>query len=685
MTLQSSLRYGAVILLTALFAGGGSSAYAQRAETNVPAGIQVSKDLGRADATAEINITVHLQRPDKTAFDKAVAALYDPASPTFHKWMTNADLRKYAPTEGQRQIVRQELERNGLAILSTDALGFTIRAHGTIAGVESAFNTELHEFEYNGRKFRANVRDARLSGEAAGYVSSVAGIENHQVRPLAVRAIDPRTREPFPSVPINASTTGFPPGSTTDCLSEPATYTLEGPTQYPVAVYSGTVYPVTSDYPQVPSCDYLPNQLQRVLGLDEVYAAGYKGAGQTIVLMEGYGYPTMEQDANEFYKLAGLPLLNSSNFKIVYPEGKPNPEAGVVSGWNIEIALDLDSSHTVAPSAKIVVVATNGEDNEDFQQSILYATENDLGNTISNSYEEDLDLLAGPLEQTSWDDTLKVASAKGISVNFSSGDGGDNGVGNPLGAPLIPSDAPHATSVGGTSILNDVYHPGSTITTSWGDTWVLLLTNGVVDDPPSPFGLFGGGGGGESVFWPKPTWEKSLPGTGRQTPDVSALADPYTGVPIVITVGTTQEVQYGWGGTSLACPIFSGFWAIANEKAGHPLGQAAPLIAALPYGGVEDVLPTTDSTPHNVTGTITTATGSTKYTASEIFGSLLEGNTGFTSVIFPNPIYFTGANDVLDFGFGLDTSLTVKHGWDNATGWGTPHGLAFINAVTAEK
>jgi hypothetical protein len=51
----------------------------------------------------------------------------------------------------------------------------------------------------------------------------------------------------------------------------------------------------------------------------------------------------------------------------------------------------------------------------------------------------------------------------------------------------------------------------------------------------------------------------------------------------------------------------------------------------------------------------------------------------------PNPIYFTGANDVLDFGFGLDTSLTVKRGWDNATGWGTPHGLAFINTVTAEK
>jgi len=417
--------------------------------------------------------------------------------------------------------------------------------------------------------------------------------------------------------------------------------------------------------------------LWAALGLDEIFAAGYNGAGQTIVLVEGYGYPTLEADANAFYKLANLPLLSPSNFKIVYPEGKPAADAGILSGWNIEIALDMDSSHTTAPGAKIVVVATNGQDNEDFQASILYVAENDLGNTVSNSYEEDLDLLAGPDEQISWDNVLKVAVAKGISVNFSSGDSGDNGVGSPLGAPGVPSDAPHATSVGGTSILNDLYNPGSTITTSWGDTWVYLEEAGAVSDPPAAYGLYAGGGGGESVYWPKPSWQNSLPGTGRQTPDVSALADPYTGFPIVITEGTTQEVQYGWGGTSLACPIFSGFWALANQKAGHALGQAARVIAALPYGSLQDVLPTTDSTPNNVTGKIKDSSGTTSYGAAAIFGSsLLEGNTGFTSAIWP-----ADPQDVLDFGFGLDSSLTVKHGWDNATGWGTPHGIAFINAV----
>jgi subtilase family serine protease len=664
-------------MLSVLFVLGGFSAYAQQEENNVPRGIQLAKDLGLADASAEIDITVHLKLNDKAAFDKAVDALYDPASPTFHKWMSDADLRMYAPAEKQRQIVRQELEKHGLTVLSTDKFGFTIRARGTMANVESAFNTEIHQFEYNGSTYRANVRNARLTGEAGEYVATVAGIESHQAQPLAVRAIDPRAATV--KLSESALSKGFPPYSTTDCLSAPATYTLQGSTPLPTAVYTGTGLLLSADY----YCDYLPNQLWTAMGLDEVYAAGYTGAGQTIVLVEAYGYPTLEKDANAFFKMANLPQLNSSNFSIVYPEGKPsNPNLGILERWNSEMAMDVEWSHSVAPGANIVVVISLGNGDEDFQYVISYATENNLGNSVSNSYEENEDILAGPLEQTSWDDTLEVASAKGISVNFSVGDSGDNGLGTPLGAPGVPAVDPHATAIGGTSILNDVANPGSTITTAWGDRLIILQDGNVVLDPPQNYGFVYGGGGGESVFWPKPSWQHALPGTGRQTPDVSALADLNTGVPIVITRGRQQNVEFGWGGTSLSCPIFSAFWAIANEKAGHPLGQAAPAIAALPYGGVQDVLPTTDSTPDNVTGVITDQNGSTTYSASDLFSGLLYGNKGFTSAI--TPVYLNGNMGLGDFGFGLDSSLTVRRGWDNATGWGTPYGLTFINAVTAK-
>ena len=206
---------------------------------------------------------------------------------------------------------------------------------------------------------------------------------------------------------------------------------------------------------------------------------------------------------------------------------------------------------------------------------------------------------------------------------------------------------------------------------------VALELGGVVADPPEAFGFQGGGGGGESVFWPKPSWQSALPGKGRQTPDVSALADPYTGFPIVYTSDGQQYLQFGWGGTSLASPIFTAFWALANEKAGSPLGQAGPLLAGLPYGAIQDVLPTTVSTPSNAQGTITDSNGTTTYSAAEIFAGLLYHNKGFTSAVWP-----LDSNDYYAFGFGLDTSLTVKKGWDNATGFGTPYGLSFIEAVT---
>ena len=316
MKLQRLLKGLTIAAVIALLAAEGSSAYARAAVNNVSPGIHLSRDLGLADPAKEINITVHMKLNDKAAFDKAVDALQDRTSPTYHKWMTSADLMKYAPTEAQRQAVRSALESHGLTILSTDPIGFTIRAHGTIANVESAFNTEIHQFEHNGKVFRANVRNAQLDGEAGDYVSTVAGIESHQVRPLYSRTLNPVTQKPYPAVPLSKINSGsnLTTMSTTTCITAPQTDVLQNGTSLPVAVYTGTVYELSGI-----NCAYLPSQLQTAYGLNAVYAAGLKGAGQTIVLMEGYGYPTMEQDANAYFKLTGLPQLTKSNFTHYLP------------------------------------------------------------------------------------------------------------------------------------------------------------------------------------------------------------------------------------------------------------------------------------------------------------------------------------------------------------------------------
>ncbi|MBV8674800.1 MAG: S8/S53 family peptidase, partial [Acidobacteriaceae bacterium] len=538
-----------------------SPAVGQRLTNNVAEGIHRASDLGRIDPAKEIDITVQMKLRDEAAFRKAVDALYDASSPTFHKWMTDEDLRRYAPPKEQYDAVRKELESHGLTILSVDENSFSIRARGTTANVESAFNTEIHQFQRNGKIFRSNVTNARLSGVAGDYVSSVAGIESREVHPLYKRALNPITGQPYPPVALHKAQDSGGLGSflTPIILSPPMTFTFTTPgASLPVGVYYGNVW--GKDVPNVfPS--YTPAQLESLYGLPAAYKAGWTGTGQTIVLLEAYGYPTIEADANAFFQLTGLPQLTSSNFKIIYPQGQPvSPVAGELTGWNFEIALDVQWSHSIAPGAKILVVAVPGQETTDFLAAMTYIVNNRLGNVVSDSWGEDLDLLTSPLVEQSFDNVLTLAAAKGISFQFSTGDSGDNGLGEPVGAPSVPSNSPHCTAVGGTSILNKLDGSGYE-NVGWGTSLVLLDDGGVVD-PPQPQPFWGGSGGGESVYFPKPSWQKRLPGTGRQVPDVSALADPYTGVPIVVTLQGQQYVISGVGGTSLASPIFTAFWAI---------------------------------------------------------------------------------------------------------------------------
>jgi subtilase family serine protease len=653
-----------------------AGASAARAETTLPARLQ-TLDRGPTDASKVITISVHLNKPDEAGFQKTVAALYDHSSPTFHHWLTDADLQRFAPPAEQREAVITALKNAGLTVLGTDRNGFSVRARGTVGDVARAFNTEIHDFGRDGQVFRRNITAARLSGDANAYVKVVAGLESHTVHPMLTRQKNLITGATPKNVPIKLiKPDGIGKYVTDVILSAPQTYTYNTSGGLPSAAYTGVVY---GNNPNL-TPDFAPKQLEQAYGLFPAYKQGLTGAGQTVIVLEGFGYPTVEADANAAAKLNGLPKFTDSNFAIVYPEGPPaDPNAGIVEGWNIEIALDVQSSHSIAPGANVLVVATAGQDGEDFQYSMQYIIDNNLGYAVSDSWEEDQDLFAGAAEQQSYEDILIMGAAKGVSFQFSTGDSGDGGLGTPLGAPGVPSVSPHATAVGGTAIVNGV-GVGSKgfLPVGWGDGISYVAFDGPYA-APDPF-FYAGGGGGESVYWPKPAWQASLPGTGRQTPDVSALADPFTGFPLVITEGTEQELAPGWGGTSLASPIFTAFWALAQQAAGGPLGQASPTLATLktgPSAGFLDVVPR--SSPNNVTGVLTTSSGTTNFSTADIFSGIIGGNTTFIGANWTED----GGEIGYGFGFALDSSLTVTTGWDNATGYGTPYGLAFINAVAA--
>jgi subtilase family serine protease len=150
------------------------------------------------------------------------------------------------------------------------------------------------------------------------------------------------------------------------------------------------------------------------------------------------------------------------------------------------------------------------------------------------------------------------------------------------------------------------------------------------------------------VVFPKPLYQRNLPGRGRQQPDIAAVGDPFTGGVFVWTPTGEQQEVGTIGGTSLSTPIFSAIWALANQRAGHLLGNAAPAIAHMPPSAVLDVVPVTS--PTNPSGVIVDANGTTSYS-------------------------------LLNLSFGTDTSLMVTKGWDNVTGYGTPNGMEFIKAA----
>jgi len=648
-------------------------------EHNVARVVSLANDLGPVDPNQIQTLTIVLKTHNESEFDKAIEGLYDPESSSYHQWFSANDFAKYAPTSTELETVKKELVNQGFSVVSTDPQNFSLRVTGTTAKVEAAFQTELHTFRYNGKTFQAHTRDAQLTGAAGQLVESVAGLDRHQVHNLLSIAQNPRSGKPLFKKTVTTADAGSTllSGISGTPLSAPTLYTFTTPgASLPLGVYYGNVY----DKNPALTISYSPAQLQSHYGLTSLIKEGYDGTGQTIALVEAYGYAAAETDANVAAKAFGLPPLTSSNFSVIYPEGKPiNPGAADLTGWTTEIALDIQSAHAIAPGAKILVVASAGQDNEDQIASLQYIIAHKLASTVSNSWENDDEIIAGSAEENAFNSVLKIGAASGISFQFSTGDSGDLGLGTPVGAVGVPSNSPYATAVGGTSILNNTAGTGQVVT-GWGNDITYLNLFGPVDPPTGDGFFYAGAGGGESLYYAKPSWQKALPGTGRQLPDVSALADPFTGFALIVTSEGVQSALAGIGGTSLASPIFTAIWAIADQYNGKPLGQASPAVARLKSGQITDVLPTSPLDVSDVSGTVYDSNGPTFYSQDGLFAGLLYSQTKFVSAIWP---IVPGEEDIA-ITFGTDSSLTVTPGWDNVTGYGEPNGLPFIQGVTGK-
>ncbi|HKM46264.1 MAG TPA: S53 family peptidase, partial [Terriglobales bacterium] len=580
-------------------------------------------------------------------------------------------------------VVRQHLAAHNLRVVASDKLNHYVTARGTVADVQRATGVQLNRVSINGEAHRMPSGQAVISGVAGKLVSAVQGLSDLKYKNFAKRAVDPDTGKPV-MLPLSKVSPQSKVGPAVqyfnaNCLRATQARDFRTGGGGPYALYSGTRYGVNINAgpPSLPSCGYDAPQVDKAYGLTTLYKNNLDGTGQTVVIIDAFGSDTITSDANIFAEINGLPALTASNFAIYYPTGPTNC-GGNTCGWDVETSLDVEWSHSVAPGANIVLLLAADNSFTNLDLSLLFAIDHEIGPVISNSYglEEYLLEVYDPSELTVQNSLTELAASLGISANFSSGDDGDFVLADGVATVSMPAASPYATGVGGTSLF---LNGNNTIElqTGWGNnlTRIANVTPNPPIVPPLSLGFYAGSGGGTSAVWPKPSYQGSLSGSWRLVPDIAFLADPYTGAEFIDTEGGQTFISVV-GGTSLACPMFSGMWAISTQAAGTWLGQAAPLLYTLPADAITDVVATTG--PDNVTGTIHQPPQPPIIETADDLAAPLGNTTDYVSTLYNGT-----STRWYVLTFGTDSSLTTGPGWDNVTGLGTPNGANFVTDVVA--
>ncbi|KYH45043.1 S8 family serine peptidase [Branchiibius sp. NY16-3462-2] len=405
-------------------------------------------------------------------------------------------------------------------------------------------------------------------------------------------------------------------------------------------------------------CGYIPQDLQKIYG-----SAPVSAQKPTLgILLWGNDKSILAQ-TNAYMKDAGFPQLAAANYK-VFSAGKKIPVECDPLGVNVEQALDVQSTHAIAPNATIHYYDAGSCEDAPLTATLQKMVTAHQVTTISMSFGTGSDRGETAATKAAWDRPMLQASLTGISTFASSGDSGNNttlpisetkvqgyaGVG-------LPASSNYTTAVGGTAI--GLTAKGvQTVAAGWENRFFrqpkTSTTTGITDLTfTAKFLPVKGAGGGQSASYAQPSWQKGKVGsyTRRAVPDVSALADPGTGYTIrfLDMNNGNQPVYASVGGTSLASPIVAAMVGLAKKKNNSKVGLAAPIFYKLAgTSAIKDI---------NYPGK-----SGVFYNAHNAAGQVV-----------PNQGYVVGLD-------AKPENLVSGPRWDNVTGVGTPNGAAFFSA-----
>jgi subtilase family serine protease len=601
--------------------------------------------------------------PRTGAAQSYASAASTPGTALFGHYLSPAQYAaRFGATRRQADAVETWLRSAGFTAVSTDPQLSYVRATAPVSVINHALGVQVRYYaqasQRQGRSYalRANDRPVSVPAPLAGSVLGITGLDN---APPAMTWSSPTGLASGPAAqgPLTPGSGRATPGQV------PPPPPGAGPS-FPCSAWYGQHYarhlPLIFGTTQFPTqvCGYSAAQLRRAYSYDP----SYTGRGQTIALVELGLVPYMFRTLQDFARSNAIASPDATG----YHELSIGQGDSCGTPFDVEEQMDVEATYAMAPGATRLVVGGDSCDNGDYGLQALFnavtAILNGDGHAplawiVSNSWEG----LAEnqPPEMDRLEHSLLVrAAAEGVGMYFSAGD--SSGV-------LTPASDPYAISVGGTTL-----GVGNTDPRLFETGW----STGMYTDPAGRWqfqGEEGGTGGGPSQLWAQPAYQHGVvpaalaaaPGnrTGlvRTVPDISADADPFTGMAVgTMTLSPAgKPVSYATmptGGTSLSTPLIAALVADAEQGMRRPFGFLNPVLYRLAgTRAFHSPAAVTNSTP-------------TRYRALACGVS----NCGVLSLV---------NFDDQSWSMSGYTGQVTAGGYGTMTGVGTPDGSYFIPSV----
>jgi subtilase family serine protease len=640
---MSRLRMLVAVLAASVAAVGttaaatGTAEASPRAAETILAGTAVpftSYTRSTGDLADSMRLTIEVWlKPDLAAAEGFAAAVSTPGSPLFRHYLSPAAYTaRFGASRGATAQVESWLRSEGFTAITTDSGRSYVRATAPVSKINAAFGVRLQTYRTSasvntdGVPLHANNRAVSLPVSLAGRVLAVTGLDNAA-----------------PILPLEIAPAASPHAASEPCSHYYGQHMATGLPEH----FGVTSFPTFV-------CGYSARQIRSAYGAS--WAA--TGKGQTIALVEVGLTRDMFLTLQDYAKANHMPAPSSERYGQL---SLGNDTCG--DPFDIEEQLDVESSYDMAPDAHQLVV---GGDSCDAKQEGNQATYNadiaildgdgyhPLATVASNSWESGTE--SQPLSQTKLVHAYLVrAACEGVGMYFSAGDG--SGV-------LEPSIDPDAIAVGGTTL--GIGKTGNRLFETGWSTGISQLKNNAW--------LFkgedGASGGGPSVYWPQPAYQKGVVptsmGTTRSAPDIAADADPFTGINVGLLKFTDNKPTFfeeSIGGTSESSPLVAGMVTAAQQGQSTPFGFINPVIYKLNgTSAFYDTLPLTGHSPALYRGV--------ECDLLEFFNICL----GPKASRIPSLTTFDDQNPHMK---GYTGQVTAR-GYDNMTGLGAPNLPLFI-------